>query len=273
MQKQEDGVKCHMGIFYGFLLCTDIDGTLYNSEKKISDENRAALQHFTAEGGLFTVATGRTPHEFAGFDRSILTAPVIASSGSLILDHRTGEALMDMPFEADGYDILREIDREYPSVIGMFAEDNHTFPRYYREEGDVETLLTAFDFSWHKAILETQTAEEREVLERELNARYGDRYVFDSAWYRTVEMHKGDKRTGVEALRRLLGERARIVICVGDHTNDIPMIRAADIGCAVANGLDVTKAAADYVTVSNEEHAMAYIIDHALAWAKEKNLL
>ena len=117
-----------------------------------------------------------------------------------------------------------------------------------------------------------ERAEEREGLERALNQRYGSRYVFDSAWSRTVEMHRGDKGTGVAVLRRMLGERARVVIGAGDHTNDIPLLRAADLGCAVGNALDVVKENADTVTVSNDEHAIAWIIDHAHELAREKGL-
>ena len=260
--------------FNGFLICTDIDGTLYNSERVLSEGNRAAIARYTAAGGLFTVATGRTPHELETVDRGILSAPVIASSGSMLLDHKTYTVLEDEPFAEDGIEILREIWAEYPCVTGLLAEDNHTLPQIFRENGDsVEELLGAFPNAWHKAIFLTENAESRERLERELNNRYGDRYVFDSAWYRSVEMHKGDKATGVERLRRRLGERARVVICVGDHTNDIPMLRAANIGCAVANALDVTKSAADRVIVSNDEDALAYIINHAQEWAEELHLL
>lgn len=263
-----------MNEFYGFFICTDIDGTLYHSGRALSERNRAAIEAFTAAGGLFTIATGRTPRELAGFDRSILSAPIVASSGAILLDHRTGRVLSDEPFDADGYDILREIWREYPEVAGILSEDNHTTPQLSRESGEsVDMLFAAFCDPWHKAILLTEDAAAREKLERELGARFGDRYVFDSAWYRSVEMHKGDKGTGVRALRRMLGERARVVICVGDHTNDIPMIREADIGCAVANALPATRAAADYVTASNDEDAIAYLIEHALTWAKEKNKL
>ena len=51
------------------------------------------------------------------------------------------------------------------------------------------------------------------------------------------------------------------------------MLRAANIGCAVANALDVTKSAADRVVVSNDEDALAYIINHAQEWAEELHLL
>lgn len=263
-----------MDNYTGFLICSDIDGTLYHSGRYLSECNRSAIAYYTAMGGLFTVATGRTPHELSLFDHSILSAPIIASSGSLILDHQTGSVLADDPFDAEGYTILREIYRDYPSVIGVFAEDNHTYPQVYRESGgSIGTLFDSFPDPWHKAILLENDAASREKLEQELTARYGGSYVFDSAWSRSVEMHKGDKGTGVRRLRKLLGARAQIVICVGDHTNDIPMLRAADIGCAVSNALDITKREADHVIVSNDEDAIAYIIKHAEEWAKEKNLL
>ena len=46
-------------IFEGYLLVSDMDGTLLNSEKKISKENLNAIDYFVKEGGTFTVATGR----------------------------------------------------------------------------------------------------------------------------------------------------------------------------------------------------------------------
>jgi hydroxymethylpyrimidine pyrophosphatase-like HAD family hydrolase len=49
-------------------------------------------------------------------------------------------------------------------------------------------------------------------------------------------------------------------VAVGDYYNDIPMIQAARYGVAVANACDAAKEAANYLTVSNEEHAIASII-------------
>jgi hydroxymethylpyrimidine pyrophosphatase-like HAD family hydrolase len=49
-------------------------------------------------------------------------------------------------------------------------------------------------------------------------------------------------------------------VAVGDYNNDIPMLISAGIGIAVSNACDAAKAAADMITVSNEEHAIAKII-------------
>ena len=49
-------------------------------------------------------------------------------------------------------------------------------------------------------------------------------------------------------------------VAVGDNLNDLPMILAAGIGCAVGNAAEELKAAADFVSASNNEGAVAQII-------------
>lgn len=48
-----------MGIFDGYLLVSDMDGTLLNSNGKLSEENKKAIEYFVDNGGQFTLATGR----------------------------------------------------------------------------------------------------------------------------------------------------------------------------------------------------------------------
>ena len=51
-----------MGKFDGILICTDLDGTLYENDKTISSENKKAIEHFKSEDGYFTFITGRMPY-------------------------------------------------------------------------------------------------------------------------------------------------------------------------------------------------------------------
>ena len=53
-------------------------------------------------------------------------------------------------------------------------------------------------------------------------------------------------------------------IAVGDYDNDVSMLQAAGSSYAVANAVDKAKAVADFVTVSNDEHAIAAIINDML---------
>ncbi|MBO5898195.1 MAG: HAD hydrolase family protein, partial [Clostridia bacterium] len=71
-------------------------------------------------------------------------------------------------------------------------------------------------------------------------------------------IHKG---VALPKLAELLGIDMNRTIAVGDYNNDIGMLRAAGIGIAVENACPEAKAAADYITVSNENHAIARIIE------------
>uniref|UniRef100_UPI001C556D97 HAD family hydrolase n=1 Tax=Klebsiella pneumoniae TaxID=573 RepID=UPI001C556D97 len=49
-----------IGKYDNFLLISDLDGTLINSKQEISKENLEAVKYFIENGGIFSVATGRT---------------------------------------------------------------------------------------------------------------------------------------------------------------------------------------------------------------------
>ena len=60
---------------------------------------------------------------------------------------------------------------------------------------------------------------------------------------------------------RILGVKREKIIAVGDYYNDIGMVREAGLGIAVANAAPALKEVADLITVSNDEHALAKIIE------------
>ena len=68
------------------------------------------------------------------------------------------------------------------------------------------------------------------------------------------------KGTAIKGICDYLGLDANKTVAIGDYDNDIPMLKAAKIGVAVANASASALAAADRVTVSNEEHAIACVI-------------
>ena len=70
-----------------------------------------------------------------------------------------------------------------------------------------------------------------------------------------------NKGNALLKMAKLLNIDIKKTIAVGDFNNDVSMIKAAGVGFAVANAVPEAKAVADYVTVSNEEHAIAAIVD------------
>ena len=92
-----------MGKFDGYLLGTDLDGTLLRKDKTISDENKAAIEYFKSEGGIFTFFTGRLPIGARPVLEQITPNGYVGcANGAGIFDAKTEKLLQD------GLDILLE---------------------------------------------------------------------------------------------------------------------------------------------------------------------
>ena len=71
------------------MLVSDMDDTLFDSRKHISDRNRNAIWEFQKKGGLFTVATGRSVTGLRPYQQMInIQMPVILYNGSCIYDYQ-----------------------------------------------------------------------------------------------------------------------------------------------------------------------------------------
>lgn len=68
------------------------------------------------------------------------------------------------------------------------------------------------------------------------------------------------KGTSIINLCHHLNINANKAIAIGDYNNDILMFKASGIGIAVSNACKDALLSADYITASNEEHAIARVI-------------
>ena len=92
-----------MGIFDGVLLASDFDNTLIYTEEalrsgapvpELLEANRKALEHFMAEGGRFTIATGRALAAFIRYaDKVPMNAPAVVCNGAALYDFTAGAYL------------------------------------------------------------------------------------------------------------------------------------------------------------------------------------
>ena len=64
--------------------------------------------------------------------------------------------------------------------------------------------------------------------------------------------------------------KIKIYAC-GDYENDISMIRTADIGVAMENGIESVKNVADVTAPDNNSDAIAWIIDNLCCKSKNQS--
>ena len=261
-----------MDNFEGVLICTDLDGTLLNSERKISKENIEAIERFKQGGGYFTFVTGRMPFNVLEiYDEIKPNAPVGCINGGGLYDFERGDYVYKIPLDGSVMGLIRTVERFMPS-IGIRA---NPFDKTYlfRARESLSTfsvsnraLCYTPDYenvrdSFAKITFGTELESEMAELERILRSHeQGDCFDFIRSEETLFEIMPKGVGKGLALTRLAEHLSAKKTFAVGDYDNDISMLRAADVGIAVSNATEAVKEAVSYVTISNDEHAIARVI-------------
>ena len=106
-----------MGKFDGVLLASDFDDTLYGLDRQVCPRNRKALDYFIAQGGRFTVATGRAHTTFAPYVHlAPINAPVVLSNGSAIYDFQQERFLVQTLLDPRAPDDMAALTAAIPEI-------------------------------------------------------------------------------------------------------------------------------------------------------------
>lgn len=251
-----------------------MDGTTLDDARQISDENIEALRKAVEAGHEVIVTTGRPAasakmllHSY-GLDR-IGCRYVIAFNGGMILDCKTGEVIFSqtMPLEQvkelvfqarkagvylqtyEGDAVLAERDDEnleqYTKKTGMRPKPVPDLAEALCEEPCKVLIIDLHD---QKPLLAFAGQIEEWARDK------ADMY-FSCAEYMEIVPKGICKGKALLGFCKKYGIPVEQTVAVGDENNDISMIRAAGVGCAVANALEHVKAEADYVTERDNNHS------------------
>ena len=261
--------------FEGMLFCTDLDGTLYRDDKTISRENLDAIEYFKSEGGLFTFITGRVPATSKEiYDAIKPNAPFGCFNGGAIFDAQSGKYLYSNFLSKDVNELVRCVDKEFGDMgiqyntekTVYFNKDNSAM-QYFRKITGLPFVTCPYE-EVREPILKVVFAHEDEKRIEELTNFLATLPKAENFDFVRSEKHLYEilpKAVSKGALVCKLAELLKIDMCktvaVGDYNNDVSMIKAAGIGFAVENAVPEAKAVADYITVNNNENAIAAIIE------------
>ena len=272
------------------IVALDLDGTLLDSEKRLSAANRAALAEAADRGVHIVPTTGRF---FGMMPECIRTLPfvryAITINGAQVYDSETDTALVreeiplgtaiDVMRLLDGHDVIYDcyrnnwgwMDETFKAKASAYATDAHYLKMiedFRRGVPDLKAHLaaTAAEGDVQKIMLFTRLdagPSAVKAIADEVSAAFPAIKVTASTWnnleFNIRTAHKG------EALRRFaetLGLTLGNCMSFGDGANDLTMIEAAGVGVAMANSCPEVLAAADYVTSSNDEDGVAAALRH-----------
>ncbi|MCR5346451.1 MAG: Cof-type HAD-IIB family hydrolase [Fretibacterium sp.] len=262
------------------IIAFDLDGTLLDSRKELSQRNAAALARAAAAGVHLVPATGRALIALPEVVRSLpFIRYVITANGAQVLDVREGTSVAraEIPLP-QAVDIMRCFDA-LPVIYDCFMEDKAWMTRGFfdridefapdaymakmlrelrRPVDDLKTFIQAQGGGVQKIQLFTWDERLRADLLRTLAERFPGTVVASSA-VNNVEINNEHANKG-EALRRLaahLGVDMAQTLAFGDGLNDVSMLRAAGVGMAMANAPLEVREAADFVTLSCDESGVS----------------
>ena len=264
------------------LYATDLDGTLLRSDKSISDESAELLNQLTDRGVLFTFATARSYSSASPLLTKLrLNCPAVTFNGVFVVDPRDGRHIVENIFSRDSLrlavDYFNSIDlaplvysyidcRERVSYLEDRLEDVYGYvstrqgDKRLRPVRSREELFQGRVFYFTLLDPKTDIAELDSVFSRENGFAVNfmpDTYNKDELWYEIFSRNASKAAALLQVLKLTHADRLG---CFGDNNNDMSMIRAADIGVAVANYCDELKQAADTVIGYNDEGAVASYI-------------
>lgn len=240
------------------LLALDMDGTLLNEEQKISDENREWMMKALDAGISVILSTGRGVQKVYPYtDELNLTTPIVAVNGSEVW--KEPRVLLQRHL----------IDKEWIARMHELAVQHDTWFWSYAVEGiynKEQWIEGGLDsVQWLKFGYYTENNDSRLLILKQL-MEWGIFEITNSHPNNLEINPKGiSKASGIQEVCKLLGIDMSEVVTMGDSLNDLAMIQAAGLGVAMGNAQEELKAAADLVTVTNNEHAVARIIrEHIL---------
>ena len=264
------------------LIAMDLDGTLNNDEKRITPRTRDALMAAQAAGIRLALASARpSPGLFKERDALRMQehrGVLMSYNGGRIVDAATGKTLFEtsMPMEA-ARAVLRALEKLPVTPIlddgkQFYVTDREGFKVDYecRNNGmicdEVENLADFLNFAPVKILMSVDPAAIAGVQAQIAQLLPADLAVVQTAaFYLEVIPRAINKGQGILDICRALDMQPEEVVAFGDAENDIPMLRAAGVGVAMGNADPAVKAAADMVTLSNNEDGIAFALDQLLA--------
>lgn len=245
------------------LVVADMDGTLLDDEKVLRPGNVETIRLFTALGGRFSIATGRTPESVAHYNNQLFDclSPCITTGGGIVYDYQKGTVLAnaELPWVI-AKKALVDVMYRYPSV-GVMISCAHLRSYQLTASAQLQKLLRdehityftrpqdSLPKDWNKVLFAGPAEMLAEVAEFITAQNYpGIQFVYTDPFYLEMMPVGVGKGSALAQLCGMLGIPVENSIVLGDYYNDIDMMKVAGHSVAMANAPKEVQMLADEVT-------------------------
>ncbi|MDO5410401.1 MAG: Cof-type HAD-IIB family hydrolase [Lachnospiraceae bacterium] len=260
------------------MLVLDLDGTLTNSEKKITAPTREAIIEIQKAGKKVVLASGRPTPGVLPLAKELHLEDygnyILSFNGAKIINCSTGDSIYNKTLPASVIPTVFEIAKDYDVDLLTYSSEaiiSAIAPNRYTELESrinslpimrVDNFAEYVNFPVNKLLIagEPEVTEKLEIKLKEHFHTLLNIYRSES-FFLEVMPQNIDKAHSLQKLLSSLSMSADKMICCGDGFNDLTMIEYAGLGVAMENAVPIIKESADYITKSNDEDGVLYVIN------------
>jgi Cof subfamily protein (haloacid dehalogenase superfamily) len=252
------------------LVAVDLDGTLLNDSKQVSEQTVDALCCLPGHGCRVVIASARPPRSVRAIYQSLkLDTLQINYNGALIWDEPNQQAVFHRPLPAALVRDIVDFSRDHYEEVLVSCE---VLDRWYTDRIDdafttetgrlfkPDVVAPVEEFCAIDATKLLLLAEPQIIarLEPELVERYGDRVtILQTDDYLLQIMHpRAGKAAALQMVAAHYGVPLEQVMAIGDAPNDVGMLQLAGVAVAMDNAHRAVKEVADWVAPSNNDHGV-----------------
>jgi Cof subfamily protein (haloacid dehalogenase superfamily) len=254
------------------LIALDLDGTTLDSSGRIGDRTKRAVAAVSTRGIGVIVVTFRAYLSSKPFVRELgLHLPLVCVNGALVKDASDDRVLEEYPLPAEaareaveygathGYEMCIFAGESYVGNAEIIRKYGAGHEHQWVESDDLRSTVRE-----HSALMVRYFGNHRFEQARIDLAHLGVEHVddwLDKTFELTLMRAGVSKHFALERFAAQHGVDRSDVLAIGDGALDAGMLRWAGHGVAMANAAPETLAAADEITLSNDEHGVAVILE------------
>lgn len=260
------------------LIALDMDGTLLNSKKEISEKNREAIKKAKELGVYVVLASGRPIDGLVNFlgELDLIGDDdyVLSYNGCLVQKTKSRDVVCDVTITGKDFKYLLGLAKEAGVNIHAFSKEKGLITPHASKYTKFEASQNGIDFYEidcntvrdDEEIIKVMMIDEPEVLEKgiaKLPKEVYEKYSVarSTPFFLEFFNKNANKGEGLSLLAKHLGIKKEEIITMGDEMNDFPMIEYAGLGVAMGNACDEIKEIANHITDSNDEDGVAKVIE------------
>ena len=240
------------------LFAFDLDGTLLNSKKEISESNKKAVQKLYLAGHKIVIATARPPRSIDSKIKKLgVPTDNIYYNGALVRCF-------------DGITFSHSIEKDVFKEVFYYIKENDKSAVVSIEDNDTWFSSSTFDFKDFYSVKDgPKIITEAELLQKNPNKilinSYSDLNYLNEKFNNICNVIETDSKTLIQIMDKNASKEKSIdeiskkykissndIYCFGDDYNDIEMFKFCKNTVAMGNAISELKIIAKFVTETND---------------------